>query len=71
MSGLFVHPVQMGMNHIFLVVPLCFVVGIVYKTIRVNNLRQLPLQVLGLWAYMLAGLSILGIAFFLLLEYVA
>ena len=71
MSVDFVHPVHMGIDHIFLVVPLCFVVGIVYKTVRVTHLRQLPLQVLGLWAYMVAGLAILGIAFFLLLEYVA
>ena len=68
---LFLNPIGLGANHIWLVLPLCAVLAVVYKTIRVERLRQLPLQILGLWAYILIGLAALGVAFFLLLEYVA
>ena len=68
---IFKHPIQMGVNHIWLVLPLCMVLAVVYKTIRVKHLRQLPLQILGLWAYIFVGLVSLAVAFWLLVEYVA
>lgn len=68
-AALFVHPVQMGQNALWLVLPLCAVVAVVYKAVRVQHVRQLPLQVLGLWAYILAGLTALSVAFYMLLEY--
>jgi len=67
---LLVTPVQMGWNHIWLVVPLCAMVAVVYKTIRVERLRELPRQVLALWAYMAVGLTALAVAFYFLVEYV-
>ena len=67
----FVNPMELGINHLWLVLPLCAVLAVVYKTIRVRHLRDLPLQVLGLWAYILVGLLLLGGGFYLLLEYVA
>ena len=51
--------------------PLVAVVAVVYKTIRVHYLRELPRQILALWAYMAVGLAVLAGAFFLLVEYVA
>lgn len=68
---IFKHPIQMGVNHIWLVLPLCMVLAVVYKTIRVKYLRQLPLQILGLWAYIFVGLTALAVSFWLLVEYVA
>ena len=70
-ATLFVHPVPLGSNYIWLVVPLCAFVAVVYKAVRVRRLRQLPLEVLRLWAFMLVGLVALGTAFYVLLEYVA
>jgi len=68
----FLQPVQMSWEvALWLVLPLCAVVAVVYKTVRVQHLRRLPLQILGLWAYILFGLIFLGVAFHLLLEYVA
>ena len=64
-----VEPVQMGRDHIWLVLPLCAVVALVYKTIRVEHLRQLPGQILALWAYMAAGLAVLAAALALLVVY--
>ncbi|KKM02375.1 hypothetical protein LCGC14_1785060 [marine sediment metagenome] len=68
---IFVNPVEMGSGHIWLVLPLCGMLAAIYKTIRVRHLRQLPLAILSLWAYLLVGLIVLGVAFYLLLEYVA
>lgn len=68
---MFTNPVLIGSNYLWLLVPLCMVLALVYKTIRVQYLRHLPLAVLGLWVYILLGLSALGAAFYLLLEYVA
>jgi len=68
MSGwkLFVEPVQLGRDHIWLVLPLCALVAVVYKTIRVKHLRRLPLQIAALWAYMAVGLAVLAAAFYFL-----
>jgi hypothetical protein len=71
LAQLFYKPVQMGIEHLWLALPLCAVVGVVYKTIRAERLRRLPLQILGLWAYMLLGLVALCVAFYLILDYVA
>ncbi|MCK4625426.1 MAG: hypothetical protein KAV00_08960 [Phycisphaerae bacterium] len=68
---IFKHPLQMGINHIWLVLPLCMALAVVYKTVRVKHLRKLPLQILGLWAYIFVGLTTLAIAFWLLVEYAA
>jgi len=67
--SLFVNPIPMGQNSLFLVLPLCAVVGVVYKTIRTRELRRLPLQILWLWAYLVAGLIALGIGFWVLVQY--
>ena len=43
----------------------------IYKTVRVRRLRRLPIEILWLWAQMSVGLAVLGVVFYLLLEYVA
>ncbi|MCK4624129.1 MAG: hypothetical protein KAV00_02375 [Phycisphaerae bacterium] len=68
---IFKHPIQMGADHIWLVLPLCMVLAVVYKTVRVKHIKQLPLQILSLWAYIFVGLVSLAVAFWLLVEYVA
>ncbi len=65
-----VTPLEMGWNHMWLVVPLCAAVAVVYKTIRVERLRELPRQILGLWLYMALGLTALAGALYFLVEYV-
>ena len=68
---IFKHPVQLGIEHVWLVLPLCMVLAVVYKTIRVRHLRQLPLQIAGLWAYIFVGLTALAVTFWILVEYAA
>jgi len=69
--SLFVHPITMGRNSLWLVLPLCMVLAVIYKTIRVQTLRELPLQIFILWLYIIGGLIALGVVFYLLLEYIA
>ena len=45
---------------LWLLLPLCLSVAIVYKTIRTKNLRKLPTEIVGLMAYMVGGLILLG-----------
>ena len=47
---------------LWLVIPLCVSVAIIYKTIRTNHLRGLPLEILALIGYMIVGLIALGVA---------
>ena len=68
LAELFMHPVLMGQSSLFLVLPLMAVVGLVYKTVRVKYLRQLPLAVLWIWGYMLAGSIALALGLMLLVR---
>jgi len=69
--ALLVHPIQIGHDPVYLVLPLLAAVAIVYKTIRVKYLRDLPVQVLILWGYMAIGLAVLTAALYVLGEHVA
>jgi len=70
MTALFYHPMTLpGNTVLWLVLPLCLSVVIVYKTIRSDNIRRLPLEVLFLAAYVLAGLAVLGVCLYLIQEY--
>jgi len=67
---LFVHPYVMPFDMIlWLVIPLCISVAIVYKTIRVRDLRQLPVQAGILVIFMIVGLFALGAGLWAIHEY--
>lgn len=67
---IFTNPMELSPNAaLALVLPLCAAVGLVYKTIRVRYLRQLPLAVLWLWVMVVMGLAALGVVFYLLVTY--
>ena len=55
---LLVNPIVLNADGwtLWLVLPLCASVAITYKTVRTKNLRRLPLEILGLIAYMIVGL---------------
>jgi hypothetical protein len=50
---------------LWLVFPMCLLVAIVYKTLRVNDLRRLPGAVAVLMLYMVGGLAVLGVGLWL------
>jgi hypothetical protein len=54
---------------LWMVLPLCMSVAVVYKTIRVRELRRLPREAAGLILYISAGLVALGAGLWLLTTY--
>jgi hypothetical protein len=60
-ATLFVNPITLSNQAVlWLILPLCLSVAIIYKTIRTRNLRRLPLEIASLMAYMVGGLVLLG-----------
>ena len=69
-AELFVHPLIIPFHMtLMLLPPLCALVAIVYKTIRVKDLRALPKEAGVLIVYMLAGLLALGVALWAIHEF--
>ena len=54
---------------LWLLAPLCVAVAVVYKAIRVHDIRRFHWEVLVLLGYMLVGLVVLGGGLWLLQEY--
>lgn len=48
------------------VIPLCLAVTIVYKTVRIDDLRKLPIQSVMLMGYLLICLLALGVVLWLI-----
>lgn len=44
-----------------MLLPLCLSVAIIYKAVRIQNLRRFPWEVLALMGYMIVGLIGLGV----------
>jgi uncharacterized membrane protein len=54
---------------LWLIIPLCLAVVVVYKTVRTDNLRRLPLQIFFLSVYVFVGLVVLGACLYVVQEY--
>ena len=68
--SLFYNPMHFSSDTLLLMlIPLCAVVTVVYKTIRIENLRRLPWEAFLLICYMLGGLAALAGTLWLILEY--
>ena len=60
---IFYHPVSLGSDGLlWLVLPLCLSVAVIYKTVRTGELRRLPVEIVACLAYMAAGMVLLGAA---------
>ena len=69
---LFSYPIQWPSGLLlWLVLPLCASVAIVYKTVRTRSLRRLPLQVVAVFAYMVVGMAVLAVVLWLIQQYAA
>lgn len=69
-AQLFVYPQTIPFSMtLWLLLPLCASVAIVYKTIRVDSLRRLPLEAGVLIIYMLGGLCALGAGLWAVTEF--
>lgn len=68
---LFVDPMTLSrMQQMLLLLPLCLTISLVYKTTKVESLRDLPVVVLVNWLTVVIGMYAVGGAL-LLLHYVA
>ena len=54
---------------LWLILPMCLSVAIVYKTVRTHNLRKLPIEIAGLMVYMVGGLVLLGLVLWLVMKF--
>ena len=67
---LFYNPITLSFNsELWLLLPLCAAVGIVYKTIRVETLTHLAREIVFVMAYMIAGLVALSVILWLIHEF--
>ena len=68
--SLFTHPVQLAFDsQLWLLLPLCAGVGVIYKTIRTGDLRRLPREIIALMGYMVVGLAALCVGLWLVQRY--
>jgi hypothetical protein len=63
LAAIFVHPMTITSDgRLWLILPLCIAVAIVYKAIRTDSVRKLPGQCMALIVYMFGGLVLLAAA---------
>ena len=68
--ALFVKPMTLHFySLLWMLMPLCLSVAIIYKTVRITDLSRLPLEVVRLVVYMAIGLVALGGVLWLIHEY--
>jgi hypothetical protein len=69
-AALFHNPMTLSTDSLlWLMLPLSISVAIVYKTLRTNNLRRLPLEILGLIGYVVVGVIGLGVGLWFIQTY--
>lgn len=70
LATVFYNPITLpAMAQLWLILPLCAIVALTYKTVRTNDIRRLWSQVLILIGFMYAGLVSLGIVLWLVQDY--
>ena len=69
LAGLFVTGVELtGLQRLVLMLPLCLSIAIVYKTIRCENMRDMPASALGLWITIVLGMYAVGVGLWAVFE---
>lgn len=57
----FIIPVPLtGWEQLFLLLPLCLSVSVVYKLTKMDNLREVPLAALSTWVTIVIGMFAVG-----------
>ena len=68
--ALFSKPMTLHFHSLlWLLMPLCIVVAVIYKTLRTEDPRRLPMEVVHLVLYMAGGLVALGVGLWVVHEY--
>jgi len=67
---LFLNPIELSSTaRLPLMIPLCLAVAICYKTIRAQHISDAPKESIWVFAYIIAGLTALGVLFWLIITY--
>jgi hypothetical protein len=62
LAALFTEPIYLaGWARLSMLVPLCLSMAVVYKALKSEDLRRLPLACLALWATMVGGMLLVGV----------
>lgn len=70
LSSLFVEPIQLtGWWRLAMMLPLCLGIAVVYKALKLDDLRSLPIGSIALWGTLVAGMMAVGVV--LMVVYVA
>jgi hypothetical protein len=62
LAALFIEPIQViGWWRLAMMLPLCLFIAVVYKALKLDDLRSLPIGSLALWATLVAGMMAVGV----------
>jgi len=62
LSTLFVHPIALRYEILWMVIPFSLAVAVVYKTVRTQSLKRLPMEIVLLGLYIIAGVIAIMLA---------
>ena len=64
---LFVDPIPLsGLQQAFMLLPICLSISVVYKTIKCDDVREVPVAALTLWGTIVVGMWAVAVALWLL-----
>ncbi|MBX3382680.1 MAG: hypothetical protein KF864_04125 [Phycisphaeraceae bacterium] len=66
----FIDPIDVHRAWYLLIVPLALGISIVYKAVRVGDMRQYPRQVAVMTVQIIGAMALLGLASYLLIEHI-
>lgn len=62
LATLFMHPIRLGgWQETVMLLPLCAAIALVYKSIKCDNAREVPVASLILWVTVVAGMYAVGL----------
>ena len=69
LAALFTTPFELsGAERLLLMLPLCLSIAVVYKTIRLERLSDLPKAAMALWGTIVGGMCAVGLGLWLLFQ---
>jgi len=68
-ATLFHDPIAVQGFWYWLLIPLAAAIAVIYKTLKVRHVRQVPLAALGLTLTILAGMALAAVVLFIIAEY--
>jgi hypothetical protein len=67
LATLFVNPIMLSrLVGLLMLLPLCLAISIVYKTIKTDDLRAVPMAAAASWGAIVAGMLAVGVTIYIL-----